>query len=61
MRRRWFSPSQVARRSGVCVETVRRHIKSGNLEARRTPGGHFRIDPSVAETFLEPEKNADKH
>jgi len=45
----------------VCVETVRRHIKSGNLEARRTPGGHFRIDPSVAETFLEPEKNADKH
>lgn len=47
LRKRYFTPSEVAERVGVSRQTVIKWIERGELEAELTPGGHHRIPASV--------------
>ncbi len=47
LRKRFFTPSEVAERVGVSRQTVIKWIERGELEAELTPGGHHRIPASV--------------
>jgi excisionase family DNA binding protein len=47
LRKRYFTPSEVADRVGVSRQTVVKWIERGELEAELTPGGHHRIPASV--------------
>ncbi len=47
LRKRYYSPSEVAERVGVSRQTVIKWIERGELEAELTPGGHHRI-PAAA-------------
>src|SRR3989442_11569545 len=49
--RRYLTPGEVARRCQVSVGTVKNWIEAGQLEAFRTPGGHFRIKSSPLQQF----------
>ena len=48
----YLSPSEAADEIGVSVETVRRWIDAGHLEAWRTPGGHRKIERTALRRFL---------
>ena len=58
----WLTTGQAAELLGVSRSTVVRYIEAGTLEARRLPGGHWRIRRSEAEKLLrddsEPEHTA---
>ena len=43
----YLTTGEVARRCQVSVGTVKNWIEAGQLEAFRTPGGHFRIKSSA--------------
>jgi excisionase family DNA binding protein len=47
LRKRYYSPSEVAERVGVSRQTVIKWIERGELDAELTPGGHHRIPASV--------------
>jgi excisionase family DNA binding protein len=47
LRKRYYTPSEVADRVGVSRQTVIKWIERGELEAELTPGGHHRIPASV--------------
>jgi excisionase family DNA binding protein len=47
LRKRYYTPSEVAERVGVSRQTVIKWIERGELEAELTPGGHHRIPASV--------------
>jgi excisionase family DNA binding protein len=47
LRKRFFTPSEVAERVGVSRQTVIKWIERGELEADSTPGGHHRIPASA--------------
>jgi excisionase family DNA binding protein len=47
LRKRYYTPSEVAERVGVSRQTVIKWIERGELEAELTPGGHHRI-PAAA-------------
>ena len=48
---RYLTTGEVARRCQVSVGTVKNWIEAGQLEAFRTPGGHFRIRASALRRF----------
>lgn len=50
LRKRYYTPSEVAERVGVSRQTVIKWIERGELEAELTPGGHHRIPSSVFQT-----------
>lgn len=39
----WFSPERAGRHLGVAGQTIRRWIKSGQIDAVRTPSGRYLI------------------
>ena len=47
----YLTTGEVARRCQVSVGTVKNWIEAGQLEAFRTPGGHFRIKSSALQQF----------
>ena len=56
LRKRYFSPSEVAERVGVSRQTVIKWIERGELEAELTPGGHHRIPASAFQTGRRSER-----
>jgi excisionase family DNA binding protein len=56
LRKRYFSPSEVADRVGVSRQTVIKWIERGELEAELTPGGHHRIPASAFQTGRRSER-----
>ena len=51
---RFLSTGEVAARLSVQPDTVLKWIRRGRLKARKTEGGHNRIDPAELERFLAP-------
>ena len=49
----WLTTGQAATVIGVSRSTIVRYIESGDLEARRLPGGHWRIDRAAAEKLRD--------
>jgi predicted site-specific integrase-resolvase len=50
---RWWRPSSLARRTGLCLRTIERYCSRGMIaDAERSPGGHWRIPEASAEAFL---------
>ena len=47
LRRKYYTPSQLANLVNVSRQTVVKWINDGQLDAERTPGGHYRIPSSV--------------
>lgn len=47
-----LKPTEVAERFDVHPNTVREWLSKGLLQSIRTPGGHYRIDPSAVEALL---------
>lgn len=47
LRKRYYTPAEVAERVGVSRQTVVKWIERGELDAELTPGGHHRIPASA--------------
>ena len=47
LRKRHYTPAEVAERVGVSRQTVVKWIERGELDAELTPGGHHRIPASA--------------
>ncbi|MCW2922125.1 MAG: Helix-turn-helix domain [Thermoleophilia bacterium] len=47
LKKKYYTPAEVARRVGVSRQTIVKWIERGELEAELTPGGHHRIPASV--------------
>jgi excisionase family DNA binding protein len=47
LKKKYYTPAEVAKRVGVSRQTVVKWIERGELEAETTPGGHHRIPASV--------------
>lgn len=47
LKKKYYTPAEVARRVGVSRQTIVKWIERGELEAETTPGGHHRIPASV--------------
>lgn len=47
LKKKYYTPAEVAKRVGVSRQTVVKWIERGELEAELTPGGHHRIPASV--------------
>jgi excisionase family DNA binding protein len=56
LRKRYYTPSEVAERVGVSRQTVIKWIDRGELEAELTPGGHHRIPASVFQSGRRSER-----
>jgi excisionase family DNA binding protein len=56
LRKRHYTPSEVAERVGVSRQTVIKWIERGELEAELTPGGHHRIPASVFQSGRRAER-----
>jgi excisionase family DNA binding protein len=56
LRKRYYTPSEVADRVGVSRQTVIKWIERGELEAELTPGGHHRIPASVFQSGRRSER-----
>jgi excisionase family DNA binding protein len=56
LRKRYYSPSEVAERVGVSRQTVIKWIERGELEAELTPGGHHRIPAAAFQTGRRSER-----
>jgi excisionase family DNA binding protein len=50
LRKRYYTPAEVADRVNVSRQTVIKWIERGELEAELTPGGHHRIPATVFQT-----------
>ncbi len=48
----WLTTGQTATLLGISRSTVVRYIEAGTLEARRLPGGHWRVRRAAAESLL---------
>ena len=46
-----ISTGEIARRCGVSVPTVKKWIREGQLQAFRTPGGHYRVLETAFRAF----------
>jgi excisionase family DNA binding protein len=57
LRKRFYTPSEVAERVGVSRQTVIKWIERGELEAELTPGGHHRIPASVFQSGRRSERS----
>ena len=58
LRKRYYTPSEVAERVGVSRQTVIKWIERGELDAELTPGGHHRI-PAAAFTLRRSSERSD--
>jgi excisionase family DNA binding protein len=47
LKKKYYTPAEVARRVGVSRQTIVKWIERGELDAELTPGGHHRIPASV--------------
>lgn len=47
LKKKYYTPAEVAKRVGVSRQTIVKWIERGELEAETTPGGHHRIPASV--------------
>jgi excisionase family DNA binding protein len=47
LKKKYYTPAEVARRVGVSRQTIVKWTERGELEAELTPGGHHRIPASV--------------
>ena len=47
LKKKYYTPAEVAKRVGVSRQTIVKWIERGELEAELTPGGHHRIPASV--------------
>lgn len=47
LKKKYYTPAEVAKRVGVSRQTIVKWIERGELEAEMTPGGHHRIPASV--------------
>jgi excisionase family DNA binding protein len=56
LRKRYYTPSEVAERVGVSRQTVIKWIDRGELEAELTPGGHHRIPASAFQSGRRSER-----
>jgi excisionase family DNA binding protein len=56
LRKRYYTPSEVAERVGVSRQTVIKWIERGELDAELTPGGHHRIPASVFQSGRRSER-----
>jgi excisionase family DNA binding protein len=56
LRKRWYTPAEVAERVGVSRQTVVKWIERGELDAELTPGGHHRIPASAFTTRRQSER-----
>src|SRR5881396_2955945 len=56
LRKRYYTPSEVADRVGVSRQTVIKWIDRGELEAELTPGGHHRIPASAFQSGRKSER-----
>ena len=56
----WLTTGQAAELLGVSRSTVVRYIEAGTLEARRLPGGHWRIRRSDAEKLLRDDSASER-
>src|SRR3954470_15923501 len=50
LRKRWYTPAEVAERVGVSRQTVVKWIERGELDAELTPAGHHLIPASAFTT-----------
>lgn len=55
-----MTTGQAAELLGVSRSTVVRYIEAGTLEARRLPGGHWRIRRSDAEKLLRDDSASER-
>lgn len=56
---RWLSVREAARRAAVDPRTIRRWADTGQIRARRTPGGHRQISLSgLADAYAVPSRRA---
>jgi len=58
LRKRYYTPAEVADRVGVSRQTVVKWIERGELDAELTPGGHHRI-PATAFTSRRSSERGD--
>jgi excisionase family DNA binding protein len=56
----WLTTGQAAELLGVSRSTVVRYIEAGTLEARRLPGGHWRIRRNEAERLLRDDSESER-
>lgn len=56
LRKRWYTPAEVADRVGVSRQTVVKWIERGELDAELTAGGHHRIPASAFTTRRQAER-----
>ena len=56
----WLTTGQAAELLGVSRSTVVRYIEAGTLNARRLPGGHWRIRRSEAEKLLRDDSESER-
>jgi excisionase family DNA binding protein len=56
LRKRWYTPAEVAERVGVSRQTVVKWIERGELDAELTQGGHHRIPASAFTTRRQAER-----
>lgn len=56
----WLTTGQAAELLGVSRSTVVRYIEAGTLDARRLPGGHWRIRRSDAEELLHGDSHSER-
>ncbi len=47
LKKKYYTPAEVAKRVGVSRQTIVKWIERGELDAELTPGGHHRIPASV--------------
>lgn len=48
----WLTTGEAARLLGISRSTVVRYIEAGTLDARRLPGGHWRLRRTAVEKLL---------
>lgn len=53
MKKGYLTTFQAADILSVTPDSILKWIKSGKLEARRTPGGHYRISKQIVESLLK--------
>lgn len=51
-RPKFWTTFELAEKANCAPVTIYRAIKDKKIRARRTPGGHYRIDNDEAEAFL---------
>jgi excisionase family DNA binding protein len=58
MKKGYLTTFQAADILSVTPDSILKWIKSGKLEARRTPGGHYRISTKKIDSLLKESKNS---